>query len=554
MNKACLALIALLIAIMTAACGAATEQFSASAPAPAAPAQAPPAPAMAESMPAPAAPAVPAPAAAAAPAPAQAADVQRIVVEKEVAEEAQTASDTSQVGEFDEAQVALIAQNRIIVRTVNLNLEVQDVANAIDVISESVQQSGGWVVNSDRSSTHYGFISVRVPAGELDSSLEWMRDVGVDVLSESSTSTDVTDEYYDLRSRVKSLQATETALLKLLDKAEKVEDALEVQRELARLQVEIEAHLGRIKLLEETAAFSLVHIALNLAPVNMQVDAGPDKTFSVGELVRFRATFAPPEGIDDFKFTWDFGDGTPPVSGNGSAPTTDAGRRITATVNHVYNDDRDSPYIVEVSIIGTGDAGIVEGADTFIASVSQVPAIVVFAGDHRVVEEDSEETYSGSFTRPKGLTNYKYSWDFGDGSASVSGAPEEGATTVETLHTFDNHRPASYTVTLTISAESDAGTVLGSSSFEVFVEEAQGLVISGWSAGDTLKDSVRALSGVAQVLGTMLIWLAIFSPVWIVLAILVFVIVRFRSRLIRTSRQSAIAANDAARQPANTDE
>ena len=553
MNKACLALIALLIAITTAACGGATEQFSASAPAPAAPAQAPPAAAMAESMSAPAAAAAPAPAAAAMAVPPPAAPAPA-PVQAAVAEEAQTASDTSQVGEFDEAPVALIAQNRIIVRTVNLNLEVQDVANAIDVISESVQQSGGWVVNSDRSSTHYGFISVRVPAGELDSSLEWMRDVGVDVLSESSTSTDVTDEYYDLRSRVKSLQATETALLKLLDKAEKVEDALEVQRELARLQVEIEAHLGRIKLLEETAAFSLVHIALNLAPVSMQVDAGPDKTFSVGELARFRATFAPPEGIDDFTFAWDFGDGAPPVSGNGSAPTTDAGRRITATVNHVYNDDRDSPYIVEVSIIGTGDAGIVEGADTFIASVSQVPAIVVFAGDHRAIEEDSEETYSGSFTRPEGLTNYKYSWDFGDGSASVSGAPEEGSTTVEISHTFDNHRPSSYTVTLTISAESDAGTVLGSSSFEVFVEEAQGLVVSGWSAGDTLKDSVRALSGVAQVLGTMLIWLGIFSPVWIVLAILVFVIVRFRSRLIRTSRQSAIAANDAARQPANTDE
>ena len=59
------------------------------------------------------------------------------------------------------------------------------------------------------------------------------------MLSEASTSTDVTDEYYDLRSRVKSLQATEEALIRLLDRAADVEDALEVQRELARVQVEV---------------------------------------------------------------------------------------------------------------------------------------------------------------------------------------------------------------------------------------------------------------------------------------------------------------------------
>ena len=532
-------IVALLITAVLVACGAGpSQEFSASI----------------ESAPAAASPLMEAkPAAASAPGTAQ-----EIIVEKEVIKEVEVSTEAealSATPAINEEQVALVAQNRIIVRTVQINLEVQDIANAIDVISESVkEQFGGWVVSSDRKSTHYGFLSVRVPATELDSSLEWMRGVGVNVLSEASTSTDVTDEYYDLRSRLKSLQATESALLKLLDRAEDVYYALEIQRELARLQVEVEAHMGRIKLLEETAAFSLVNISLNLVPTNMKVEAGPDKTFNVHEIARFRATFAPPEGIDDFTFTWDFGDGTPPVSGSGSAPTTEAGRRITATVNHYYKDDLDSPYIVEVKITGKGDAGIAEGKDTFIAAVSEAPAIVVFAGEYREIEEDEETTYSGSFTRPDGLTDYQYTWNFGDGSAIISGAPEEGATTVETSHIFDNHRPFPYTVTLTISAESEAGTIEGEGSFEVFVNEAQGFVISGWSASDTLKSAIRALSAVAQIGGTLVIWLAIFSPAWIAIGVIVFIIVRIRRRITRRPRQSFIVRNDAAQQQPNADE
>lgn len=495
--------------------------------------------------PPPAAPAPAQPAATAAPA---AASEKVVVKEVEVdsfkVEAHSISEESSDSGGFSEERAALVAQNRIIVRTVQLALEVNDVAASIEEISQSVQRDGGWVVSTDRSSKHFGFIAVRVPAAKLDDALRWMRQVGVDVLSEASTSTDVTDEYYDLRSRVESMQATEEALIRLLDRAEDVEDALEVQRELARLQVEIESHLGRIKLLEETAAFSLVNISLNLAPQGMRVDAGDDRTFSVGEVVRFRATFYPPEGMDDFDFTWDFGDGSNTITGHSSAPRADGGR-ITATVHHQYHSDLESPFIVEVSMNGRGEAGVVEGSDTFIATVTELPAIVVYAGDFRMVDEGDEETYSGSFTRPEGLRNYQYRWEFGDGSPALTGAVEEGASKVETTHIFENHRPLEYTVTLTISADSDAGKVEGASSFGVYAREVEGFVISGWSAGDNLKGAIRALSGFAQVAGTVAIWAVIFIPVWIVLGVVIYLIARFRRRLVVRSRRRAAAESGA---------
>ncbi|MCI0438317.1 MAG: PKD domain-containing protein, partial [Chloroflexi bacterium] len=335
----------------------------------------------------------------------------------------------------------------------------------------------------------------------------------------------------DTSARLTNLQATQQALISLLERAANVTEALSVQQELTRVQEEIERLQGRIKFLEETAAFSLINVRLRLAPVEMVVDAGPDQTFSVGQLARFRATFEPPEGIDSFTFTWDFGDGTQMLTASGTAPSVlREGARTTATLTHVYNDDRDSPFIVEVKITGTGDAGITEGSDTFIATVSRIPVIEVFAGNSKTADEGEEVEFSGSFTRPAGLRDLTYRWDFGDGTPPAEGSLAEGVTNAIATHVYSDHRPFTYTATLTIEAESDAGPVEASSQLSVFVAEAEGWAIAGWNAGATGKDAVRALSGVGQGLATFLIWLAIFSPIWVLLIGGVFVIRQRRRR------------------------
>ena len=72
----------------------------------------------------------------------------------------------------------------------------------------------------------------------------------------------MTDEYYDIQARLTNLEATEGALIKLLDRAEKVEDALSIQQSLSEVQEDIERLQGRIKLLEQTAAYSLINVSL----------------------------------------------------------------------------------------------------------------------------------------------------------------------------------------------------------------------------------------------------------------------------------------------------
>ena len=335
----------------------------------------------------------PAPAAAAAPVPAAPAVASAKMLAGETV--AQEESGESLPG-GDAA--TLVQQRRIIVRTVDMGIVVDDVGESIDAIGGVAEEMGGWLVSSSHAEEHFGFVSVRVPAERLEEAILRLRAMAQDVKSEITSSRDVTDEYYDIQARLTNLEATEGALIKLLDRAEKVEDALSIQQSLSEVQEDIERLQGRIKLLEQTAAYSLINVSLELVKGKMSIDAGADKSTAVDEPVRFRATFTPPADIEEFTFTWDFGDGSHPVSSNRTAPTEDESKRVTATFNHVYADERDSPYIAQIKISGFGEAGEFEGEDTVIVTVSRAPAIEVFAGEGFSIEAGDTVQFSGSFT------------------------------------------------------------------------------------------------------------------------------------------------------------
>ena len=423
-----------------------------------------------------------------------------------------------------------VSQQRMIVRTAEVFIKVQDVEASLFGIATLASDLGGWVVSSQEFLRRRGFISIRVPAPQLDSAISSLRSIAVEVEQVTLTSRDVTDEYVDNQARLTNLQATAEALRKLLDQAENVEEALEVQEFLTEVQSEIERLQGRIKLLEETTAFSLVNVNLSQVAGEMILDAGADQTASMGQIARFRATFIPPEGIEEFVYTWDFGDGSRPVTSNRTAPTPDENVRVTATITHVYGDDRDSPYIAEIEINGQGDTGVFEGKDTIMVTVTRLPSVEVFAGEGLVAEEGEDVEFSGSFTRPEGLRNVSYEWDFGDGSAPATGAVPDDRTRVPVVHAYEHHRPQPYMATLTITADSVAGEVESSATLPVFVDESEGWVIAGWSAGEQWKSAVRAMSGIGQGLGTFFIWVGILSPLWIIGGAVLFITRRGRSQ------------------------
>jgi hypothetical protein len=87
------------------------------------------------------------------------------------------------------------------------------------------------------------------------------------VTTETSGSQDVTDEYVDLDANLRNLQASETAILKLMDKATQISDVLSLQRELTNVRGQIERIQGRKTYLERRTDMATITLSLRLPPV-----------------------------------------------------------------------------------------------------------------------------------------------------------------------------------------------------------------------------------------------------------------------------------------------
>lgn len=157
------------------------------------------------------------------------------------------------------------AQNRMIIRNGNLRLLVTDTQETMTSINTLTDGYAGWVVES-RTINHpdgtYGNMTLRVPSDSFISAMEEIKGFAFEVLDESASGQDVTDEFVDISARLQNLEATADRVRQFLLDAETIEEALEVNKELSRLEGEIESMKGRIKYLSQSAAYSTISVAL----------------------------------------------------------------------------------------------------------------------------------------------------------------------------------------------------------------------------------------------------------------------------------------------------
>jgi hypothetical protein len=161
--------------------------------------------------------------------------------------------------------------DRIVIQTGSLTLVVTDPAARVIEIRQMAEAMGGFVVSSYVFKTGYGIegltadqasVTVRVPAARLDEALDQIKQGAVEVRSENIIGEDVTQQYTDLQSRLRNLEAAEAQLLDIMEGAFKTEDVLAVYTQLVQVRGEIEAVKGQIQYYSESAAFSALSVEL----------------------------------------------------------------------------------------------------------------------------------------------------------------------------------------------------------------------------------------------------------------------------------------------------
>ena len=157
-------------------------------------------------------------------------------------------------------------QERLIIREGNMNVVVEDTNVSLAEFAKLAESRGGWVVSSEvydgGGGAKSGSITLRIPVEQFEATMSTIRRAVVEVDSESTSSQDVTEEFVDLDARVGNLEATADRVRSFLDESRNVEEALEVNRELSRLEGEIESLKARMKYLSQSAAFSLLVVYL----------------------------------------------------------------------------------------------------------------------------------------------------------------------------------------------------------------------------------------------------------------------------------------------------
>ena len=168
--------------------------------------------------------------------------------------------------ELADEQSEVIPTTRKIIHRAELQLNVKNLENTQLTIEKKVSEYGGYIVESnvhrESEESISARLTVRIPEKHFQTFLTDAEGEAAEVLTRNVTGEDVTEQYIDLESRVKSKRTVEERLLVFMGKAEKTEDLLKISSDLSKVQEEIELIVGKMKYLENQTSFSTIEIAM----------------------------------------------------------------------------------------------------------------------------------------------------------------------------------------------------------------------------------------------------------------------------------------------------
>jgi chromosome segregation ATPase len=177
----------------------------------------------------------------------------------------------------------------MIIRTGSLSIEVDKFDDAENKINDVVKKYSGFISNSkstvNSSGNKSGTITVKVPADKYDALIAEVTKIGK-VMSQNIQANDVTEEYVDLESRLKTQKELEQRLIKLLnEKASKLSDVIEVEEKLAAVRQKIESFEGKMKLLKSQSDLSTLTISV-YEPSMISTSSGGGFFYELGQAVK----------------------------------------------------------------------------------------------------------------------------------------------------------------------------------------------------------------------------------------------------------------------------
>ncbi len=155
---------------------------------------------------------------------------------------------------------------RQIIKTANYRIQVKNVNESTRHAHQLATKHGGFVSASELVNSSYEItnsITIRVPAFHFDSLLEDLGEEAIFTQFKRISSQDVTAEYVDITTRLKTKKEVRDRYVDILrNKAKSVKDVLEAEDKIRVIQEEIEAQEGRLRYLKDQVALSTIQLEI----------------------------------------------------------------------------------------------------------------------------------------------------------------------------------------------------------------------------------------------------------------------------------------------------
>ncbi len=167
-------------------------------------------------------------------------------------------------------------QERKLIKRSWITLGVKNLASSQQEAKKIVEQQNGYIQNTQDEQGKSFNLSIRIPQENYLPTLQQLRLVG-DVISENENVQDVTTEFIDNQARLDNLYKLRNRIQLLLNRADRIEDILKIERELNRTQSEIDRLEGRMKYLNGQVDYASIELS-----VEKQKSYGPLGYFFMG--------------------------------------------------------------------------------------------------------------------------------------------------------------------------------------------------------------------------------------------------------------------------------
>lgn len=162
-------------------------------------------------------------------------------------------------------QSASVKVKEKILKEAELSIKVEDYYKVIKRIHAETSNYDAYIADENEEKTPYQVsnrLVIRVVAGQFDKLIESLSKFAAVIESKKIQAKDVTEEFVDIESRLKTKKEVEKRYYDILTKAKSIDDILSVEEKIGELQEEIESVEGRLRFLSDKVNYSTISLTV----------------------------------------------------------------------------------------------------------------------------------------------------------------------------------------------------------------------------------------------------------------------------------------------------